>query len=60
MKTKNKIGEFIGGLLFIIIMIYTTIYCPIWMWRNPKANSMTCIREFVNVIQFNKLNEYQK
>ena len=31
-----------------------------WMWRNPKANTMTCLRDFKHVIVFDKMETYQK
>jgi len=47
-------------IIYGLITIYSTIFCMSWMWRNPKANTMTCLRDFKHVIVFDKMETYQK
>ena len=56
---KNRIGELVFTM-FLIASMYMSISTCIFMWRNPKANSMCIIREFKQVVTFEKLATYQK
>ena len=46
-------------LFYIVIVLYTLCFC-IFQFRNPRANFMMTIREFTNVITFEKMECYQK
>ena len=48
-----------GRVLWGFLMLYFTICCIIWQWRNPTANPMTCLNRINHVVCFDKLPEFQ-
>jgi len=59
-KMKIKPTIEIPLVFLILIMGIILILNMIFMYRNPKANSMSLYREFINVVTLQKLPEYQK
>jgi len=46
--------------LFAMALFFWLTAATIFMWRNPKANSMSAYREFKSVMRFEKLDTFQK
>ena len=59
-KPEMGISGIIWALILIVWIIYGCIFGTAFMWRNPKANTMSIVREFKNVITFEKMDCYQK
>jgi len=43
----------------IVLLAYVGAAFAVFQWRNPCANSMSCLREFSSVMKFEKLQRYQ-
>jgi hypothetical protein len=47
-------------MAFVVIApLYTSIAFAVFQWRNPLSNEMSFYRDFVEVITWQKLPEYQ-
>jgi len=55
----SKIISAITSTIYILTIAYS-IAVMVYMWRNPKANSMMALRDFKYVVTFEKLDTYQK
>lgn len=49
----------IGYTLFVMAIFYIAIASSIWEYRNPKANRMTVLTHFGDVIKLKKLEKFQ-
>ncbi len=55
-------GTFLGVILvasFVMGLLYFGVASFTWQFRNPKANPVTTITFFSDMIQFNKLETFQ-
>lgn len=43
----------------LLLALYFSIAVAIFEYRNPKANRMSIIRDFMSIVQFEKLEKYQ-
>lgn len=43
----------------VIALLYPSIAFAVFQWRNPLSNDMSFFRDFVEVITWQKLPEYQ-
>lgn len=61
---KDSFGEGLGGCIATALAVFVFFYMSAaWMafqWRNPTANSMSLYRDFVEVITWKKLPQYQR
>jgi len=46
------------ALIALAIAFYLVAFMA-FQWRNPKANSMSFFRDFVSIIAFQRIQEYQ-
>ena len=46
-------------IIFVVMNTYIMMAWAAFSWRNPKANKMSFYRNFVHVVTWQKLPEYQ-
>ena len=47
------------SMFITVFVLYWSIACVVWSWRNPTANPMTGIRYIGHVLSYDKLDEFQ-
>lgn len=49
----------LGFYLLTLVLLCWGMVCLIWQVQNPKANRMTCVTYFDDVIHLRKLEKFQ-
>ena len=45
--------------LLVIAALYMAVAWPVFQWRNPLSNEMSFFRNFIDVVKWEKLPEFQ-
>lgn len=46
-------------LVLVLALCYWALASFVFEWRNPKANRLSLVRDFVHVVKFEKMEKYQ-
>jgi hypothetical protein len=57
--TRKLMAIWFTYVVFLTFVTYMNVAYFIFQWRNPKANEISFYRNFVDVVSFRKLEQYQ-